>query len=123
MSSSYPQNLLDLAASRGYNNAAHCEAMGIRDAKAITLTHPFNWLKPSEVENALAPHKLPEITIEPRHKYRTAILKIADILYPGGDSDYDWHPDAFDRLSWISDELDNLNLRPRNYPQPTEGTN
>lgn len=45
----YPWDL-DLAASRGWDRAAHEAALAAGDEDAIGLTHPTNWLDEDEVE-------------------------------------------------------------------------
>ena len=50
MKYTYTDEATLLAASRGFDRAAHVAALESDDEDAIGLTHPFNWLTEDEVE-------------------------------------------------------------------------
>jgi hypothetical protein len=50
MSHLYDRDILELAASRGFDHDAHLAALGNGSEDEIALTHPANWLTEFEVK-------------------------------------------------------------------------
>lgn len=50
MEYTYPEWVISLAATRGYDDAAHRAALDAQDVDQVSLTHPYNWLTEDEVE-------------------------------------------------------------------------